>query len=136
MDPLSIEQITHFAGAVRQDIPAERIVTHLSTDSRTVQPGDLFVALRGENFDGHKFVNDAFLRGAVGFDFDKRRTGAVIRRNKNTIASDNRSGHVRNVIGRFRIRPKELAVLEINSQRALVGEEYNLCRAANLNRHR
>ena len=66
MDPLSIEQITHFAGAVRQDIPAERIVTHLSTDSRTVQPGDLFVALRGENFDGHKFVNDAFLRGAVG----------------------------------------------------------------------
>ena len=31
MDPLSIEQITHFAGAVRQNIPAERIVTHLST---------------------------------------------------------------------------------------------------------
>ena len=30
------------------------------------RPGDLFVALAGENFDGHKFVNDAFVRGAVG----------------------------------------------------------------------
>jgi UDP-N-acetylmuramoyl-tripeptide--D-alanyl-D-alanine ligase len=75
MDPLSIEQITHFAGAVRQDIPAERIVTHLSTDSRTVQPGDLFVALRGENFDGHKFVNDAFLRGAVGAIVEQKWSG-------------------------------------------------------------
>jgi len=28
----------------------------VSTDSRTLQPGQLFVALRGENFDGHRFV--------------------------------------------------------------------------------
>ncbi len=66
MDPLSIEQIAQFAGAVRQNGGGERLITDLSTDSRTVQPGDLFVALQGENFDGHKFVNDAFLRGAVG----------------------------------------------------------------------
>ena len=56
-------------------IPAERIVTHLSTDSRTVQPGDLFVALRGENFDGHKFVNEAFLRGAVGAIVERKWSG-------------------------------------------------------------
>ena len=66
MDPLSIEQITQFAGAVRQNGGGERLITHLSTDSRTLQPGDLFVALRGENFDGHKFVKDAALRGAAG----------------------------------------------------------------------
>jgi UDP-N-acetylmuramoyl-tripeptide--D-alanyl-D-alanine ligase len=66
MDPLSIQQITQFAGAVRQNGGGERLITHLSTDSRKVEPGDLFVALRGENFDGHKFVNDAFLRGAAG----------------------------------------------------------------------
>ena len=66
MDPLSIEQITQFAGGVRPNVGDERLVTHLSTDSRTVQRGDLFVALRGENFDGHKFVQDAVLRGAAG----------------------------------------------------------------------
>jgi UDP-N-acetylmuramoyl-tripeptide--D-alanyl-D-alanine ligase len=35
------------------------------TDSRTLEKGDLFVALRGERFDGHAFVRLAFERGAV-----------------------------------------------------------------------
>ena len=37
----------------------------LSIDSRSLQPGDLFVALTGPNFDGHDFVQDAFDRGAT-----------------------------------------------------------------------
>jgi UDP-N-acetylmuramoyl-tripeptide--D-alanyl-D-alanine ligase len=37
----------------------------VSTDSRTVGPGELFVALRGPNFDGHAFVADALRRGAA-----------------------------------------------------------------------
>lgn len=35
------------------------------TDSRAVQPGDLFVALKGERFDAHDFVADVLARGAV-----------------------------------------------------------------------
>ncbi len=38
--------------------------TGVSTDSRTIAPGVLFVAIRGERFDGHKFVDAAFERGA------------------------------------------------------------------------
>lgn len=34
------------------------------TDTRALQPGDLFVALRGTNFDGHNFITDAASRGA------------------------------------------------------------------------
>lgn len=37
----------------------------VTTDSRAVEPGDLFVALFGERFDGHDFVASAFERGAV-----------------------------------------------------------------------
>jgi UDP-N-acetylmuramoyl-tripeptide--D-alanyl-D-alanine ligase len=37
----------------------------VSIDSRTVEPGDLFVAIKGEKFDGHDFVADAFRRGAA-----------------------------------------------------------------------
>ncbi|MBT3532305.1 MAG: UDP-N-acetylmuramoylalanyl-D-glutamyl-2,6-diaminopimelate--D-alanyl-D-alanine ligase, partial [Rhodospirillaceae bacterium] len=37
----------------------------VSIDSRTTQPGDLFVAIQGPNFDGHRFVADALARGAV-----------------------------------------------------------------------
>jgi len=37
----------------------------VSTDSRSLQPGQLFVALRGPNFDGHDFVPAALERGAA-----------------------------------------------------------------------
>ena len=37
----------------------------VNTDTRTLQQGDLFVALCGENFDGHAFVAEAAARGAV-----------------------------------------------------------------------
>ena len=38
----------------------------VSIDSRSVKPGDLFVALVGENGDGHRFVADALAKGAAG----------------------------------------------------------------------
>jgi UDP-N-acetylmuramoyl-tripeptide--D-alanyl-D-alanine ligase len=38
----------------------------VSTDSRTIGEGDLYVALVGERFDGHDFVAEAFTRGAAG----------------------------------------------------------------------
>ncbi|MEQ1789483.1 MAG: UDP-N-acetylmuramoyl-tripeptide--D-alanyl-D-alanine ligase [Rickettsiales bacterium] len=34
-------------------------------DSRKVQAGDLFVAVKGDNFDGHDYVADAFAKGAI-----------------------------------------------------------------------
>ncbi len=41
-------------------------ITGISKDTRTLQPGDLYLALRGDNFDGHDFVADAFAMGAAG----------------------------------------------------------------------
>ena len=40
-------------------------VTGASIDTRTLQPGDLFVALKGDARDGHGFVPDALARGAA-----------------------------------------------------------------------
>ena len=42
-----------------------RFFTGVSTDSRTIQPGDCFFAIGGENFDGADFVADAFAKGAA-----------------------------------------------------------------------
>jgi UDP-N-acetylmuramoyl-tripeptide--D-alanyl-D-alanine ligase len=44
----------------------KRRIARLCSDSRSVRSGDLFVALRGERFDGHQFVEAALRRGAVG----------------------------------------------------------------------
>ncbi|GBH26401.1 UDP-N-acetylmuramoyl-tripeptide--D-alanyl-D-alanine ligase [Burkholderia vietnamiensis] len=51
-------------GAVVHGDPATTF-ERVSTDSRTVGPGDLFVALKGERFDAHDFLGDVAARGAA-----------------------------------------------------------------------
>lgn len=48
----------------RDDVPSI-VVGGISSDSRSIRPGDLFVAYRGGEFDGHDFVDEAVKRGAV-----------------------------------------------------------------------
>lgn len=47
----------------------------LSIDSRSVQPGDLFIALAGDNGDGHAYVADAIKKGAVAALVSKKIDG-------------------------------------------------------------
>ncbi len=55
-----------FGSILREDPTrlAQRI-QRVSTDSRKLQEGDLFVAVRGERFDGHDFVNEALSKSAA-----------------------------------------------------------------------
>ena len=39
--------------------------SNISTDTRSIKKGDLFIALKGKKFDGHDFLHEAFLKGAV-----------------------------------------------------------------------
>ena len=43
----------------------------ISIDSRTIEKGDLFVALKGENFDGHDYISTAIEMGAVAVVSDR-----------------------------------------------------------------
>ena len=45
---------------------AKRRIRAVSTDSRSIRRGDLFVALRGERFDGHQFIPAVLAKGAAG----------------------------------------------------------------------
>jgi len=45
--------------------PVDRDITGITYDSRRVMPGNLFVAMRGENTDGHRYVEAAIDRGAA-----------------------------------------------------------------------
>lgn len=45
--------------------------TGVSIDSRTLQPGDIFVALRGDSLDGHDYISQALSKGAVACIVDR-----------------------------------------------------------------
>jgi UDP-N-acetylmuramoyl-tripeptide--D-alanyl-D-alanine ligase len=64
---LDLYQITQWSGADLNgyEHALAQIATGYSIDSRTLQPRDLFIAIKGERFDGHDFVASAFERGAM-----------------------------------------------------------------------
>lgn len=47
-------------------------------DSRKVKPGDIFIAIKGNNFDGAKFIDEAFAKGAVAAITQSQITGKNI----------------------------------------------------------
>lgn len=66
------------ARAVRGTASADFTVSGVEIDSRDVQPGDLFFALKGEAMDGHRFVEMAFAKGAAAVVVDRSVDGPHI----------------------------------------------------------
>ncbi|GFP32966.1 UDP-N-acetylmuramoyl-tripeptide--D-alanyl-D-alanine ligase, partial [Candidatus Hakubella thermalkaliphila] len=66
MIPIKLEDLARITEGrvLRGDL--SQLILSISTDSRTLQPGDLYVSLRGERFDGHDFIWEAVSRGAMG----------------------------------------------------------------------
>ncbi len=62
---LSLSRIAEFMGAGGSYDP-QAIAQGYSIDSRNLQPGELFFAVKGERLDGHDFVEQALARGAAG----------------------------------------------------------------------
>ncbi|MFZ0359704.1 MAG: Mur ligase family protein, partial [Terriglobales bacterium] len=62
------------AGAVDgQAVDGQAVAQGYSIDSRTVQPGEVFFAVKGERLDGHDFVEQALGRGAIAAVVEKAR---------------------------------------------------------------
>lgn len=66
MKPITLEAV---AKAVNGKISDEKynniIIENITTDTRKIAEGDLFIPLKGENFDGHNFIQQAFESGAL-----------------------------------------------------------------------
>lgn len=62
---LDVQKIAQITGGKISPENARGGVTGVSTDSRTLKNGELFVPLRGENFDGHDYLVQAVRRGAA-----------------------------------------------------------------------
>jgi UDP-N-acetylmuramoyl-tripeptide--D-alanyl-D-alanine ligase len=89
--------------------PMPRAITGISIDTRTIQPGELFFAIKGDRTDGHDYVDRAFSAGAVlavvSAEFRGDTTGPFIRV-PDTLAALNQLG----IAGRARSRARIVAV--------------------------
>lgn len=54
----------------RENPDLQEKITGISIDSRTLQKGDLYIAIKGENTDGHFYIKDAIQKGASGIILD------------------------------------------------------------------
>ncbi len=62
--PLTLDEIAEVTSGAVVHGDGEETVTSVSTDTRTIRPGALFVALKGERHDGHAYVAAAAAAGA------------------------------------------------------------------------
>ncbi len=71
---LTLSKIAAFVSATSR-APSEDVVQGYSIDSRTVGPGQLFFAVKGERLDGHDFVEQALEKGAVAAVVSRNQLG-------------------------------------------------------------
>lgn len=62
---MTLQQALHWVHTAKIVGDASIAIKRVHTDTRSLHPGDLFVALKGDNFDAHDFLGDAKARGAV-----------------------------------------------------------------------
>lgn len=62
----TLTQVMQATNAVLKKITSASIFGGVTTDTRKVEEGMLFVALKGEKFDGHDFIAEAAKKGAIG----------------------------------------------------------------------
>ncbi len=66
MAAFTIDEVIRACGAKLISRGTEPDMNGVSTDTRSIQSGNVFIALKGENFDGHAFVGKACEAGATG----------------------------------------------------------------------
>lgn len=77
MEPRSLKFLADSCSGRLEGGSPDTLVSRVCTDSRQLRPGDLFVALRGERFDGHDFVAEAVSKAvAVVVEKDFARTAS------------------------------------------------------------
>src|SRR4051794_4256595 len=67
MKPLSIQEIKRAISGKQLSALPEHVplIKSICTDTRRIEPGSLFIAIKGDNFDGHDFLPKAAEGGAV-----------------------------------------------------------------------
>lgn len=79
MISLRFDQATRLSGGTLRTVElGDRTFAGVSIDTRTLRPGELFFAIRGERTDGHKYLEQAVAKGAAGVVVENRHSDLAI----------------------------------------------------------
>jgi UDP-N-acetylmuramoyl-tripeptide--D-alanyl-D-alanine ligase len=90
MEPRSLKYIADTCGAEVLAGATEALVHRVCTDSRSAQPGDLFIALKGERFDGHDFLPEVVSKGVAAVMIERDRTLVPLRQSGAVVVENTR----------------------------------------------
>src|SRR5260370_17739114 len=76
MVPFKEQEIIQATGGTKLGAAGQSSYESICTDTRALSPGCLFIALKGERFDGHEFVAEAARRGAAAAIVERGRASA------------------------------------------------------------
>ena len=74
---VTFETLQKWTGGTWSNATLSDSVDSLSTDTRSIQPGQVFLALRGENFDGHRFLDSQEVQRAAAVIVDQPYSGPI-----------------------------------------------------------
>ena len=148
MSPLTLAQLAGMAGGTLTQGAADTMLVALAIDSRAVPAGALFVAIKGEVFDGHKFVAAAATAGAAAVMVDASRAAdalAVVPPACGVIVVDDTLAGLQRLAAAYRIlmAPRVVAITGSNGKTsakeftaAVLGTRFALnATKGNLNNH-
>ena len=76
-EKIKIESIIYWTNCNLISGNKKNYIESISTDSRTIEKGDFFIPLTGENYNGHNFIESALKKDAGGFVFESRYKGKL-----------------------------------------------------------
>jgi UDP-N-acetylmuramoyl-tripeptide--D-alanyl-D-alanine ligase len=145
MDSLPLHEIAAMAGAKLLGMHPGVEVSRFNKDTRTVKPGDLYIGLRGEKFDGNEFAAQAFERGAAAALLDSPAIAEKLAATRPVLLAEDSLKALTRLAAAWRNRLK-LRVLGITGSSgktstkefaaAVLGSKYRVIKTAgNLNNH-
>ncbi len=142
---ITIEDLFNIPSAEIYNPDAYKSLSTVEIDSRKVKRGSLFVAIKGEKFDGHDFILDALKKGAAAVIIDSRKLKKFISLEIPVIAVDDTTKAFGELarIWRNKLSAKVISITGSNGKTtvkemtaALLAEKYNVIKTeANNNNH-